>query len=120
MDVNVNDIITTNYDFSLEKSITANWLTKNIFGRNSEPKNRVHTCNIIGEKKVWHIHGDADNPKTIVLGHERYASVLGRFIEYLEKENTIESIRASNQIISWVDLIFKSNVHMVGFEFGYA
>ena len=140
LNLSVEHILTTNYDYNLEKSSyndcgkAANVLTErkyNLFRRRS-----------VNGRYIWHLHGEADVPNSITLGHEHYVGYLQKMGNYLKgkitskrkgKDKEIrspiqkaiykrEEIRAfdrDNTIYSWVDLFLMNDVYILGLSLDY-
>jgi hypothetical protein len=126
------DIITTNYDYLIEKSLlkrgkgigyykteyadqdeTLDAKTKKL-GKNREKKYRLYTKNECFGTNVWHIHGEINYPKTMVLGYEYYLAVVGEIQKHLKLiENGFEKK-------SWIQLLLQKKVDILGYELDYS
>ena len=136
-DIKAENFITTNYDYLFHESFDKsdfkfeNMSTEDIYSirRKIEVTNgKNHVTNI------WHIHGEISKSKTIMLGLDHYAGEIGKidsFIkgryEYrLEKENiripSINKQLINNKFpdVSWIELFFNSNIHIIGFSMDYS
>lgn len=140
LNLKFDNYLTTNYDYALNDSFKAirkdNWVknnsTEGIYSirRNTsfyDAKNNEH-C------KIWNIHGEVSNPKSIMLGLDHYCGSIGKIDGYLKgkyeyqvenkKHQTISIIEKINtnkfDNISWVELFFKTNIHIIGFGFDYS
>ncbi|WP_294185774.1 SIR2 family protein [uncultured Sphingobacterium sp.] len=121
-EIPIKNIITTNYDFSLE-------------GQNSTPNTgliRETTYSIFrrheSERKTyWHIHGDCLNPSSINLGYEHYCGQLQKMRDYVVNGTNYSSetvykdslMKRLNQkkrteLQSWIDLFFTQDIHIFG------
>lgn len=69
----------------------------------------ITTYNAIGNKKIWHIHGEAAYPHSIVLGYSAYAQLLH---SYMKKIETPEN--------SWLDAFVNGDVYILGFGMDFA
>jgi len=119
------DIITTNYEYTLQgKSLTLENNIKNI-GRIKETKYSIFRHNKINDTRVWHIHGECKVPDSITLGYEHYGGQLQQMRNYVvsgthykkkQNQNSLSSRLKSNKIFSesWLELFFKRNIHIVG------
>jgi hypothetical protein len=117
-------VLTTNYDYNIGK-----------FGKPAnlrpESKYSVFRRRVKDEQSIWMLHGEVDKPGTIMLGHEQYAGALQKIRSYVttsEKGSKGQSspFRAGNyafddneQVYSWVDVLFRDNVHIIGFSLDY-
>ena len=127
-DSNVDNIITTNYDFTLENSINtrSEKKDKGVIQQTTYSLFR-HTEN--NNKKVWHIHGDANLPNSIMLGYEQYSGYLQILREYvlgrkIFKDYNTTSIRrkffeSNFQYDSWLEFFFTHDIHIIGLTLDY-
>lgn len=136
LDLKLDNYITTNYDYAMQKTfhgVLKNMSTENIYSIRRhwllENKNM--------KSKIWHIHGEIDNPKTIQLGLDQYCGSIGKIDAYIKgtyfypkdgartKTLQIEDKCSSNDKnkfdnISWVELFFNTNIHILGFGLDYS
>jgi len=126
MDLAFSEIVTTNYDDCLERatgktSAPANFGIKE---RNYSLFRRV----AVGNKHIWHVHGDISVPQSIVLGHDRYVESCAQMRRYMDLEGLkfahMEPVKAAfkqsdaidiARVHSWIDLFLTRDVHFVGF-----
>jgi len=120
------DIITTNYDYTLQEnglSFSKNKLKSQGIVR--ESKFSVFRHNIVDDKKFWHIHGECNVPQSINLGYEHYSGQLqkmrnyvisGTDYKYMENKESLTSKIRNEKIKfdSWIDLFFTQDIHIVG------
>ena len=124
------DIMTTNYGFELEETaLNQPELNKKCFdamrsticrsGR-AEGKYFLQTYNSVSlddsEKRIWHIHGNAKNPSSMVIGHYYYGRLLKKVITYVE-ENEYRYLVSDNNpsVKSWIDAFLFGDVYILGF-----
>lgn len=133
-----DDIITTNYSYEIEsaalgkKSVSDNYLSKTCrnqeAGKNVEPKYLLQSCQEIpyGEhnNRIWHIHGEARKPNSMILGHYYYAFLLHRIMDYVDKNSRYYAYRQQNgknqQIQSWLDSFILGDVYILGFGMDFS
>ena len=140
LNLNVEHILTTNYDYNLERSSyndhgkAANVLTErkyNLFRRRN-----------VNDRYIWHIHGEADAPNSITLGHEHYVGYLQKMGNYLKdkitskrkgeqkeirspiqmaihRQKEIRAFDKAKTIYSWVDLFLMNDVYILGLSLDY-
>ena len=140
LNLNVEHILTTNYDYNLERSSyndhgkAANVLTErkyNLFRRRN-----------VNGRYIWHIHGEADAPNSITLGHEHYVGYLQKMGNYLKdkitskrkgeqkeirspiqmaihRQKEIRAFDKAKTIYSWVDLFLMNDVYILGLSLDY-
>lgn len=121
-----SQILTTNYDYALQSAAGE----KPKGSSSTETKYSLFRKNEVGQKCIWHIHGESNAPNSIMLGHEHYAGQLQKLREWVtdHRSGKTESSPFKQHIdweanpdirISWLDIFLSHNVHIVGFSFGY-
>ena len=126
-------ILTTNYSYEIERAANSKvkadgdyckYFAKNTLkGERVEGKYLLHSYNDISfeniHHKVWHIHGEARKPQSIVLGHYYYGKLLSNIIDVLDKrKNSQQELqKAGEQMImkSWLDAFIMGDVYVLGF-----
>lgn len=75
---NSDSVITTNYDFFIERSIDPDFdeTAIPVYSKDSNNKYNLKNSISVFGKKVYHIHGDARRAQSICLGYEHYAGTL--------------------------------------------
>lgn len=132
-ELNAENYLTTNYDYASLESYRSqsdvrieNKSTEGIYSIRRH-KNVIQNDKI--KAKIWHIHGEIDTPPSIMLGLDHYCGsvakidsyVKGRY-KYQEDKNTIETPsiiaklkdRTKFDKSSWIELLFNSDVHIIG------
>jgi len=120
----IDNNLTTNYEFSLEKGLCAKKPSVSNSGAVQEQRYSLFRKTTNDQKQFWHIHGDAQRPSSMALGYEHYAGYLQHMRNYVvdgvNYEN--ESFKALTkrlsengnfQHTSWVDFFFTHDVHIV-------
>ena len=138
-----DDILTTNYDYSLQTSLIPNFINvKNKLAINrQERKYSLKRGYSVEGKTIWHIHGELYdsrvlsesskyyNQESIMIGYEHYAAYLERIQENIngqkgsqKLENQGLVIRLRDRISSpfWTDIFFTHNVDVVGQGFDFS
>ena len=121
----VTEILTTNYEFTLEKGFSGDRPSFSNAGIIQEQRYSLFRKTLSKGKSFWHIHGDAQRPSSMALGYEHYAGYLQHMRNYVadgvryEKvsfEALTKRLRDSLdfQHSSWVDFFFTHDVHIVG------
>lgn len=128
-------ILTTNYSYELElaafggKKITEKQISalqhfyKVGSMKGAQTRYLINTYNLIdfqGQRNmVWHIHGEARKPNSMVLGHYFYGNLLFRIINYTKKYcDDFQKKQRKNQNIplnSWIDSFILGDVYIVGY-----
>ena len=138
MDLPFENILTTNYDYCLEKSI-AETFTKD---KENEKKYSLFRKRMINNNKsVWHIHGEVNYKQSIMLGYEHYMGAVQKMRNYLtshievkrqilnDKTGKTESTKLqwkspfkkgivkfeNEEYYSWIDIFLRDDIHIVGF-----
>jgi len=137
---NVEHILTTNYDYNLERSsYRDHGKSANVL--NERKYNMFRRRNVNG-RYIWHLHGEADAPNSITLGHEHYVGYLQKMGNYLKdkitskrkgkdkeirspiqkaiyKQEEIRTFDKDNTIYSWVDLFVMNDIYILGLSLDY-
>jgi len=126
MGLGVRNIITTNYDFSLEGEVpNAN------NGIVDERLYSVFRHSVKAGKKVWHAHGDCRAPSSINLGFEHYGGQLQQIRNYVATGTNYQNkqlhklpfIRRLEQGLvnedSWTELFFTDDIYIFGFSLDF-
>ena len=116
-----SDILTTNYELTLESCISIEDKIRNKAIKR-EIKYSVYRRGEINDINFWHIHGDMTRPASILLGYEHYSGQLQMMREYahygpkkknynpLERRLGKEGYKTN----SWIDHFFTGKIHIVG------
>lgn len=126
LQLRINDIITTNYDYTLEDSLINSGFGLS-GGNKSEREFNIFRFNEINDRRFWHIHGEISSPQSIVLGFDHYCRQTHQVEEYLttryNSKFSIPFIDRYNENLmtndSWIDLFFTSNIHIIGLSLGF-
>jgi len=140
-----DDILTTNYDYSLEKSIVPDFmqikckLAQNKQEKKYSLKRSYKMPN--GKKNIWHIHGELFDSRShsefsksykeqsIMIGYEHYTSYLERIQKNIKGkkgtqkvDNQSLMVRLRNSELSpfWTDIFFTHNLDIVGQGFDFS
>ncbi len=121
--LNAKNILTTNYDFTIEQSIKESPDT-NDKGISKQKLYSLfrHTEN--NDQKVWHIHGDSNVPSSIMLGYEQYSGYLQKSREYVLGSSLYTSYESisikkkfennSFEYDSWIEFFFTHDIYILG------
>jgi hypothetical protein len=124
----IDHILTTNYDYTLERSAGSEGESGNL---QREKKYNVFRCRCISDKFVWHIHGEVDVPNSIMLGHEHYSGQLQKLRNYATSDRAtsgklkspfkLGNLDFENQTetYSWIDVFLRDDVHIIGTKLDY-
>lgn len=130
MGMGFDDILTTNYSYELEcstfpKEMDTVQALNHIRGmmdkttEHAETNYLLHTFNRAGENRLWHIHGEARKPKSMIIGHYEYAGLLSRMKAHSDARRNAYQHLADQPLdgLSWVDQFILGNVYVLGFGF---
>lgn len=123
LDLEVNDILTTNFDYCIERSLIKDFsyekYTANIVTPQERKCSRIrHTK--IENKRIFHIHGELGKKATLCLGNVHYAENLNTIMRYIldySKDSDSYSLKEAvfqDELISWAQFFFRDNIYMVG------
>lgn len=137
-DLALDNYLTTNYEFNLEKSFEDN----NCIYKNNKLEDiySIRTCVDVEldnahKSKIWHIHGEIDRAKSISLGLNHYCGTIGKMdnyfkgtYEYISKGEKVKLDKLSSKLkgdknfddISWIELFFTTNIHIIGLSLDYS
>jgi hypothetical protein len=82
--------------------------------------------------KIWNIHGSIKKYKSLMLGYDHYCGSIGKIDAYLkgtytweDHQKIINTPRMDEKLVkgfddtSWIELFFKSNMHIIGFGMSF-
>jgi hypothetical protein len=117
-------VLTTNYDYNLEIATGEHFRARNLA---SESTYSVFRRRWSPKYSVWHIHGELNGPRTMMLGLHQYSGYLQKLRHYLTtRANGSPFVfgerdwEENDRRHSWADLFLRDHVHIVGFGFDYA
>lgn len=131
MDLGCENILTTNYDLSLESVLSSNTKSLKNNGYIKESLYSLFRYHEVGHKKVWHIHGSANAYQSITLGYEHYSGYLQHMRSYVVTGTKDTYKRRSFppltkrfkddkvEHLSWVDMFFTKDVHILGLSLDF-
>lgn len=126
LNTGITDILTTNYDLTLESHLTDNIENLRNEGFVKESTYSIFRNFRIGNTNIWHIHGDCNYPKSITLGYEHYSGYLQQMRNYVTtgtgdsyKDIKLEPLtkRLKNKLYqnySWLDFFFTKDIYILG------
>jgi hypothetical protein len=125
----VDEILTTNYDYNLE-SASPNGLEGSPYIHPIKgSKYSLMRRRQVGDKVVWHIHGEKRAPGTILLGYEQYAGYLQTIRSYvisgiryknLHLPSVLQRIKKrETEVLTWIDHFFFSDIYIVGLSMDF-
>ena len=144
IDLEFDNYLTTNYENTFENTINNNYFFQNEkkggfieYNRTEKIYSIRRYSKFIWNKrkaKLWKIHGEIANPKSIMIGLDHYGGYVSKINDYVKgnyritkgkKKIRLKSIRdkvKSGEFdgISWIELFFNSNLHILGFGMDYS
>lgn len=131
LELDIENIMTTNYDLSFEKTAGLDVKKCQNKGVIKESLYNVFRYHQTEKHKIWHIHGSQTVPKTITLGYEHYSGFLQQMRSYVAtgtKGNyakrdylpMAKRIQMNNiQQDSWIDLFFTHDIYIFGLNLDF-
>lgn len=132
-------ILTTNYSYELEMASLKDGVKltdtrlKNIQKhtnpeKRAEAKYLLHTYNSVDyngvQNQIWHIHGEARKPNSMIIGHYYYGNLLFKYKELLTKRRNSYHYSQENadtfEIKSWLDAFILGDVYILGFGMDFS
>nr|WP_288934799.1 hypothetical protein [uncultured Allomuricauda sp.] len=138
-----NDILTTNYDYSLQNSILDSFPAEksNLAINKQERKYSLKRGYHLLDKTFWHIHGELYDSRnysngskyyseeSIMIGYEHYASYLERIQENIkgksgnqkvDNQSLMVRLRDKERSPYWIDMFFTHDLDIVGQGFDFS
>ncbi|QTY27816.1 SIR2 family protein [Flavobacterium sp. CS20] len=131
LDLGIENIITTNYDLSFEKSADLDLKKCRNKGFIKESLYSVFRYHQTNKHKVWHIHGSQIAPNSITLGYEHYSGFLQQMRNYVatgtkgnysKKDFLPMAKRIKSEDVkyeSWIDLFFTHDIYILGLNLDF-
>ena len=124
----IKTVLTTNFDYALERGLKhsidyADEDKKKHYWQETVASKLRHTE--IKNRRIYHIHGELDLPKSICLGQIHYATNLMRVMEALdtssEDADNADGFRLRRSIFTgdaerktWAEYFFTKNIYILG------
>ena len=133
-----DEILTTNYSYELETAALGHDKVnerslRRMQGHTDEVTRcetslMLHTYNWVehegAKRRIWHVHGEARKPDSMILGAYYYGNLLGKMIAHNKKqEKNYAPARLSGQnpkLLSWTDAFLFGDVYILGFGMGFS
>ena len=136
VDSKFDAILTTNYTYEIELAIDEDFVCKSkarskyrikTVDNKSSKLNLYKYMNVSSdevEHQIWHIHGEAARPTSMILGHYYYGKALGEIQSYVadffRRYKGCNSRGIDFQPQSWIDYFLIGNVYIVGFGMDFS
>lgn len=131
--LNFDEYMTTNYDYSLEDCLMGKGYSKEKEKNSSLRSSRFSLQRKVvckkdnREIKVWHIHGEKGITHSVMLGYDQYCRYLRKIELYVlglgknhEMSMKDKLGKKTRNDACWVDLFFFTDVYIVGLGLGYS
>lgn len=123
------NFITTNYDFSLELAISPNFQIAR--AKSNSILEKLYNVNTYyapaTNVKIWHIHGDAHRPQSIILGYDHYCKQIAKIDRNLppkykgyNNSSSQKNSREGKLPETWATLFFTDDIYILGLGLGFA
>ena len=131
MAMEVQDILTTNYDLTLEKCVDSSVKGVSNQGYIKETLYSLFRVHHVDNRHVWHIHGSEISPRSITLGYEHYSGYLQQMRNYVatgtkgtyKKQDFLPIAKRMSDgpldYFSWVEFFFTHDVHIIGLNLDF-
>jgi hypothetical protein len=125
MTIRTQHILTTNYDYALELAIDP---AHSSGGYDISGKYNLFRRRVAGDVNVWHIHGEAEVPRSIILGYDNYSGTVQRIRQYLKTgyhnlkspfRREILDFDKDDTAYSWIDIFLRDDIHILGLTLDY-
>jgi hypothetical protein len=127
MNIETRHILTTNYDYALELAIDPHHREG---GYIHLPKYNIFRCRIAKGINVWHLHGEAEAPRSIILGYDNYTGTVQKMRQYIKAKEGYHNLRSpykrgkydfdkDSKDYSWIDVFLRDDIHMIGVGLDY-
>jgi hypothetical protein len=115
--INGAEILTTNYDYLIEKSLGNDWRRSPI--NKLEYFHSIYRFQKSANSNIWHMHGEQGDSRSILLGFRHYINYSTKvksraelFFNGLKKDTTHNNS-------SWVDLFFTHDIKIIGLSMSF-
>ena len=139
-ELQAQNYLTTNYDNSFINTVQTHYdnqlrvdnkSTESVYSIRRQKKIFKTNENF---KSLWQVHGEHEKPASIMLGLDHYCGSIGKIDNFIkgkyEYRKNGEQIREPSirrkmkekaySKVSWVELFFNSNIHIIGFTLDYS
>lgn len=127
-DLGFDTILTTNYSYEIEKALFPDFNLKQgtsskyrmYTNEGNEPQKQfgIYKYFEIDGNRIWHIHGEAAMPKSMILGHYYYGKLLSeiqnRVPKFIRSYKMAISKGISVAYKSWIDYFLVGDMHIIG------
>ncbi|MCR5390779.1 MAG: SIR2 family protein [Lachnospiraceae bacterium] len=128
LNIGFDAVLTTNYsyeieiallpEFNLKQGTSSKYRKKTMTGTKPQEQFGIFKYFDVNGHNIWHIHGEAARPSSMVLGHYYYGKLLSEIQNRVP--NFIRTYKAAYTkgtditIKSWIDYFLLGNIYIVG------
>lgn len=133
IEIDCDAFLTTNYTYEIENAVNPKYVnikSKNNYafytGEKSDSRFLMNTFNVVksesgATKKIWHIHGEARRPSSIVFTHDEYAREIAALVEInKDRKNSYQNKTGKVEFKSWFDYMILSDIYIIGFGIDFS
>lgn len=127
-------ILSTNYSYELEYTVYGDKFTENrlksiqrYLGERAEPKYMLQTFNQVNYEgkdiDIWHIHGEARKPDSMIIGSDYYSRLTSRVINIaFSQDYDAKDGKDINKVTikNWVEAMLLGDIYVLGFGYDYS
>lgn len=126
----IEAILTTNYTYEMEKSLSTDFSCKAgckcKYRKSRNPDaskyeaEQLYTCFELSENtpSIWHIHGEAARPGTMIIGHYYYGKLIAKAQKYLAVHmasyKSFVYGKTDYMPNSWLDYFMLGDIYIIG------
>lgn len=119
----IENILTTNFDYSIERVLIADYQYEKYKGsivRPQETKGSRIRHSQIKKRRIFHIHGELGKKGTVCLGNVHYAtnlsSLMNGLLDYSKDMDSfyLKDSVFDEELLSWGQFFFTKNIYIVG------
>ena len=122
--MNFSNILTTNFDYSIERSLIPDYqydkYTRSVVIPQEVKCSRIRHSEI-NDINIYHIHGELGKKGTICLGTVHYATnlkaIMDSILDYCKEKDSYslkEEVFSNDSLISWAQFFFTRDIYIVG------
>lgn len=129
VELSVDEILTTNYDYNLEMSVVEHIKEAPHLRPVKGTKYSILRRRQVANKLIWHIHGEIGSPGSILLGYEQYAGYLQYIRNYVVNGISYSDLSFSplnkrlkqgdGVVRAWIDHFFLNDIYILGLSMDF-
>ena len=124
LDIGFDAVLTTNYSYEIEKALlpdfdlkqgtASKYRKRTMQGTKPQEQFGIYKYFDVAGNNIWHIHGEAAKPDSMVLGHYYYGKLLGeiqnRVPQFIRSYKAAQTKENDISIKSWIDYFLLGNI----------